>query len=58
MGNTSYSANRKCIIKIELQTKFNLIHEKEWTGGDTVTDICTRYNISTKTYTTSGRTGT
>src|SRR5574339_964759 len=50
MGNTSYSANRKCIIKIELQTKFNLIHEKEWTAGDTVTDICTRYNISTKTY--------
>ncbi|HET9805603.1 MAG TPA: hypothetical protein VFP49_01710 [Nitrososphaeraceae archaeon] len=26
--------------KIELQTKFNLIHEKESTGGDTVTDIC------------------
>src|SRR5574342_360887 len=49
MGNTSYSANRKCIIKIELQTKFNLIHEKEWTG-DSVTDICARYHISTKTY--------
>jgi Homeodomain-like domain-containing protein len=39
-----------CIIKIELQTKFNLIHEKESTGGDTVTDICARYNTSTKTY--------
>src|SRR5574342_207769 len=49
MGNTSYSANRKCIIKIELQTKFNLIHEKEWTG-DTVTDICARYQISRKSY--------
>ena len=49
MGNTSYSA-RKCIIKIELQTKFNLIHEKEWTAGDTVIDICARYNTSTKTY--------
>jgi Helix-turn-helix domain len=45
----SSSANRECIIKIELQTKFNLIHEKESTG-DTVTDICARYNISTKTY--------
>ena len=49
IGNTSYSA-RKCISKIELQTKFNLIHEKEWTAGDTVIDICARYNTSTKTY--------
>ena len=37
------------VYKIELQTKFNLIHEKEWTG-DTVTDICARYQVSTKTY--------
>ena len=48
IGNTSYSA-RKCIIKIELQTKYNLIHEKEW-NGDSITDICIRYQISTKTY--------
>ena len=48
IGNTSYSA-RKCIIKIELQTKFNLIHEKEWTG-DSVTDICARYQVSRKSY--------
>ena len=32
-----------------MQTKFNLIHEKELTG-DTVTDICIRYQISRKTY--------
>ena len=38
------------VYKIELQTKFNLIHEKEWTAGDTVTDICIRYHISRKTY--------
>ena len=37
------------MIKIELQTKFNLIHEKELTG-DTVTDICIRYQISRKIY--------
>jgi transposase InsO family protein len=37
------------VYKIELQTKFNLIHEKEWTG-DTVTDICARYQISRKSY--------
>ena len=27
------------VYKIELQTKYNLLQEKEWTG-DTVTDIC------------------
>jgi len=31
-----------------LKTRFNLIHEKEWTAGDTVTDICDRYQISRK----------
>ena len=30
MGYTS--AVRKC-IHIEIRTRFNLIHEKEWTGG-------------------------
>ena len=38
-------------MKIELQTKFNLIHEKELIAvGDTVTDICARYQISRKSY--------
>ncbi|HEU5172720.1 MAG TPA: helix-turn-helix domain-containing protein [Nitrososphaeraceae archaeon] len=32
---------------MELQTKYNLFHEKEWIG-DTVTDICIRYQISRK----------
>ena len=36
------SAVRKC-IHIESITKFNLIHEKEWIGGDTVSNICKRY---------------
>ena len=43
------------VSKIDLQTKFNLVHEKDSTG-DTVTDICIRYQISRK-YTTSGRKG-
>ena len=46
MGYTS--AVRKC-IHIEIRKKFNLIHEKEWTG-DTITNICKRYGISRKTY--------
>ncbi len=46
MGYTS--AVRKC-IHIEIITKFNLIHEKEWTG-DTVSNICKRYGTSRKTY--------
>ena len=37
------------VYKIELQTKFNLIHEKDLTG-DTVTDICARYQVSRKSY--------
>ncbi|MGE3858584.1 MAG: helix-turn-helix domain-containing protein [Nitrososphaeraceae archaeon] len=32
---------------MDLQTKFNLIHEKDSTG-DTVTAICIRYQISRK----------
>ena len=31
------------------QTRFNLIHEKEWTG-DTICNICERYGVSRKTY--------
>ena len=41
-------AVRKC-IHIEIKTKFNLIHEREWTG-DTGSNICERYGISRKTY--------
>jgi transposase len=46
MGYTS--AVRKC-IQIEIRKKFNLIHEKEWTG-DTISSICKRYGVSRKTY--------
>ena len=46
MGYTS--AVRKC-IHIEIITKFNLIHEKEWTGN-TICNICKRYGVSRKTY--------
>ena len=46
MGYTS--AVRKC-IHIEIRRKFNLIHEKEWTG-DTINSICKRYGVSRKTY--------
>jgi len=37
------------VSHIELQRKFNLIHEHEWTGN-TVTDICKKYSVSRKTY--------
>jgi hypothetical protein len=43
-----YTSVRKCIL-IEIRTKFNLIHEKEWTG-ETVSNICNRYGVSRKTY--------
>ena len=46
MGYTS--AVRKC-IHIEINRRFNLIHEKEWTCG-TVSIICKRYGVSRKTY--------
>ena len=46
MGYTS--AVRKC-IHIEIITKFNLIHEKEWTGN-TISNICKRYGVSRKPY--------
>ena len=36
-------------IHIEIRTRFNLIHEKEWTG-DTVSIICKKYGVSRKTY--------
>ena len=41
-------AVRKC-IHIEIITKFNLIHEREW-SSDIVSNICERYGISRKTY--------
>jgi putative transposase len=43
-----YTPVRKC-IHIEIRTKFNPIHEKEWTG-DTICNICKRYGVSRKTY--------
>ena len=43
-----YTSVWKC-IHIEIRTKFNLIHEKEWTG-DTISNICKRYGVSRKTY--------
>ena len=45
MGYTSVG---KC-IHIEIRTRFNLIHEKEWTGY-TISNICKRYGVSRKTY--------
>ncbi len=43
-----YTSVRKC-IHIEIKTKFNLIHEKEWIG-ETISNICKRYGVSRKTY--------
>ena len=43
-----YTSVKKC-IHIEIITKFNLIHEKEWTG-DTISNICKKYSVSRKTY--------
>ena len=43
-----YTSVRKC-IHIEIETRYNLIHEKVWTG-EPVSIICKRYGISRKTY--------
>lgn len=43
-----YTSVRKC-IQIEIERRFNLIHEKEWTGA-AVCNICNRYGTSRKTY--------
>ena len=43
-----YTSVRKC-IHIEIRKKFNLIHEKEW-SGDTISSICKKYGVSRKTY--------
>jgi transposase len=43
-----YTSVKKC-IQYKNQKKFNLIHEKEWTG-DTVFNICKRHDVSRKTY--------
>ncbi len=43
-----YTSVRKC-IHIEIERRYNLIHEKEWTG-ETVSIICKRYGTSRKTY--------
>ena len=42
------SAVRKC-IRIEIDKRYNLIHEKEWTG-ESVSIICKRYGTSRKSY--------
>ena len=46
MGYTS--AVRKC-IQIEIDKRYNLIHQKEWTG-EPVSIICKRYGTSRKSY--------
>jgi transposase len=43
-----YTPVRKC-IHIEIDERYNLIHEKEWTG-ESVSIICKRYCTSRKTY--------
>ena len=47
---------RKC-IHIEIRRKFNLIHEKEWTG-DTINSICKRYGVYPGRRITNGITDT
>jgi hypothetical protein len=42
------STVRKC-LDIEIRRKFNLMHEKEWTGY-TISIICKRYGTSRKTH--------
>jgi transposase InsO family protein len=43
-----YTPVRKC-IHIEIRTRFNLIHENEWTG-EPVSIICKKYGTSRKSY--------
>jgi transposase InsO family protein len=43
-----YTSVREC-IQIEIDRRFNLIHEKEWTG-ESVSIICKRYGTSRKSY--------
>ena len=43
-----YTPVRKC-IHIEIDERYNLIREKEWTG-ESVSIICKRYCTSRKTY--------
>lgn len=50
-----YTPVRKC-IHIEINTRFNLIHEKEWTGN-TISSIC-KSNAYPERPTTSGKIGT
>jgi len=44
-----YTSVRKEGTHIEIEKKFNLIHEKVWTG-ESVSNICNRYGTSRKTY--------
>jgi transposase len=43
-----YTPVRKC-IHIEIDKRYNLVHEKEWTG-EPVSITCKRYGTSRKTY--------
>jgi len=43
-----YTSVREC-IHIEIERRYNLIHERQWTG-ETVSIICKRYSVSRKTY--------
>ena len=43
-----YTSVRK-FIQIEVERRYNLIHEKEWTG-ETVSIICKGYSTSRKSY--------
>jgi transposase InsO family protein len=43
-----YTSVRKC-IHIQIERRYNLIREKEWTG-ETVSIICKRYGVSRKSY--------
>jgi hypothetical protein len=50
------SAVRKC-IHIEIRRRFNLIHEKEW-SGEAVSIICKKDMVYPERLTISGITGT
>jgi hypothetical protein len=48
--------NASAFRLIEIETKFDLIHELEWTGN-TVTGICKKYGVYQGRLITSGRMG-
>jgi transposase len=48
LRDMGYTSARKCIL-MEIRTRYNLIHEKEWTGK-TISTICKRYGTSRNSY--------